>query len=290
MRSPFAALWAMLLLYGVARVLQLYSGVVPTLLIVIMHVTPPAAFGLIHASRIYRWKGGLVFADLSMGIGFVFESLSLRTGFPFGHYHFTEVMGPKVFEVPVLLALAYVGMGYVAWVLALIIGSQTEGRLEGARLVAVPMIASFIMAAWDLSQEPDWATVDKAWIWEDGGPYFGVPISNFVGWYLTAYVFYQLFAVYVGERDVPHQPAIYWRLPIMFYALSACGNLLLAIPATTAFQFGPNVADATGRMWKVSSILEACAVVSLFVMLPIAAWAGLQLERFQGHRNVGRVP
>jgi hypothetical protein len=29
----------------------------------------------------------------------------LRTGFPFGHYYFTDVMGPKIFQLPVLLLL-----------------------------------------------------------------------------------------------------------------------------------------------------------------------------------------
>ena len=30
-------------------------------------------------------------------------------------------MGPKLFDLPILLALAYVGMGYLSWILALVI-------------------------------------------------------------------------------------------------------------------------------------------------------------------------
>ena len=32
-----------------------------------------------------------------------YENLSLLTGFPFGHYHYTEALGPKLFLVPNLL-------------------------------------------------------------------------------------------------------------------------------------------------------------------------------------------
>jgi len=41
------------------------------------------------------------------------SNLGVRTGFPFGHYSFTNLMGPKLFAVPILLGLAYVGMAYM---------------------------------------------------------------------------------------------------------------------------------------------------------------------------------
>lgn len=270
-------LWGMLILYAAARLLQLASAVVPTLVIVILHVLPPAVFAVLHGSRIYRLQGGLAFAGICLATGSLFEILSLKTGFPFGHYYFTAVMGPKLFQLPVLLALAYVGMGYISWILALLITNSTFDSRSGRRLVIVPLIASFIMVAWDLSMEPEWATVDKAWVWTNGGPYFGVPISNFLGWYLTSCIFYQLFALFLRNRAPESQVPGHWRLPVLFYALSACGNLLLAIPTKTAISMPPIIKDAAGHLWIVSDIIGACALMSLFVMTPIAlvAWVGL---------------
>src|SRR5271156_2178621 len=89
----------LLVVYIVARILQLYTGRVPTLVIVTFHVLPPAAFALLHGKITYRWRGIVVFAGLSLGIATLLESLSLRTGFPFGHYYFTDVMGPKLFQL-----------------------------------------------------------------------------------------------------------------------------------------------------------------------------------------------
>src|SRR5258708_40003095 len=39
-------LWGMLLLYAIARISQLYADRLPTLLIVVLHVVPPALFAL----------------------------------------------------------------------------------------------------------------------------------------------------------------------------------------------------------------------------------------------------
>ena len=78
-------------------------------MVVSLHVLPPAVFAIVHGSLLYRLKGVLFFAFTCLGVAVIAEGLSLRTGFPFGHYHFTEVMGPKLFGLPLLLALAYSG-------------------------------------------------------------------------------------------------------------------------------------------------------------------------------------
>jgi uncharacterized membrane protein len=127
------------------------------------------------------------------------------------------------------------------------------------------------MVAWDLAMDPVWATILHAWIWVQGG-YFGVPLSTFAGWYLTVYVFFQLFAVYLGRDSVNPKPlpSSYWRLAVLFYAVSAAGNLLLLIPQTGVAV----VSDAAGAQWKVSHIVNACALVSIFIMggFVLLAW------------------
>ena len=61
----------------------------------------------------------------------------------------------------------------------------------------VPLIASFLMVARNLSSDPLLSTLRQAWIWRDGGSYFGVPVINFFSWYLTTYIFFQLFSFYL---------------------------------------------------------------------------------------------
>ena len=265
-------LWGMLLVYTIARICQLYAGRLPTLPIVVLHVVPAALFALAHGSVLYGAKGISVFAVFCLGFGTLAESVSLRTGFPFGHYYFTDAIGPKVLQLPVLLALAYLGIGYVAWILALLILGHVDKPIRGARVLTLPLLASLIMVAWDLSMEPTWATIDRAWIWRDGGAYFGVPASNFAGWFLTAYLYYQAFALYCRANPVPPAPPRqgFWLPAILIYAACALGNILILRLPTAP----PVVTDAVGKRWLTADILGTCVLVSLLAMAPFAllAW------------------
>jgi putative membrane protein len=264
-------LWALIALYAIARCLQPFPNHVPMLLIVALHVFPPALFALIHGAVSYRPRGIAVFVVLCLAVGNGFENLSVATGFPFGHYYFTDVMGPRILRVPILLGLAYVGMGYLSWMLARVMLGETGRPLAGSRMLILPLLASFVMVAWDLSMDPVWSTMVHAWIWIGGGAWFGVPVSNFLGWFLAVYVIYQLFALYLGDRllDSPG----YSRLPVIFYGISAAGNLLLLSTAGPAV-----VTDALGMPWKVGSIVGASALISIFVMgaFTLLAWARLR--------------
>jgi uncharacterized membrane protein len=238
-------LLALLFWFLVARILQLFAGTVPDLLIVTFHVIPPALFAVVHGARIYGSRAILIFTTLCLGVGTLFESVSLRTGFPFGYYRFTDLMGPKLFDLPILLALAYVGMGYLSWVLAVVILDCQNKPLSGRKIVVLPLAASFVMTAWDFSMDAVWADIDHAWVWRDGGSYYGVPTSNFFGWFLTVYIFYQLFALYLRNRATMPSSTSHWRLAIVFYAASAAGNLLVVAPSSMGGVF----VDAAGKHW-----------------------------------------
>ena len=260
----------LLLLYLVGRILQLFAGTVPNLIIVVFHVIPPALFAVIHGRRTYRSRGVFVFAGLCLGVGTISESIGLRTGFPFGHYRFTDLMGPQIFGLPILLVLAYVGMGYLSWVVGLALLGGENKPLSGKRIVLLPLMASIVMTAWDLSMEAVWADIDHAWVWRDGGSYYGVPISNFLGWLFTVYAFYQLFALYLRNREPIPASTDHWLLAILFYLLSAVGNLLLTVPSSLGNVF----VDATGKFWMISHILWTSHLVSIFLMIPLSlvAW------------------
>jgi putative membrane protein len=275
------ALWALLVLYAIARVLQVVPGRVPMLVVVALHVLPPIVFALIHGAMLYRTRGILTFFAICLVIGNIFENVGVYTGFPFGHYYFTERMGPKLFAVPILLGLAYLGMAYLSWTLARLILGNVRSPLAGFAVVTLPLVAAFIMVAWDFSQDPVWSTILHLWIWQDGGAYFGVPVSNFLGWYLTVYVFYQLFALFLRGRSAGPDPlpARYWHQAVLFYALSAAGNILLIIPRA-----GPSVvSDPTGAQWRVSDITGTCTLVSLFTMgtFALLAWARIAHQKVE---------
>jgi len=212
---------------------------------------------------------------ITVVVGGVFEYVGVRAGFPFGHYYFTDLMGPKLSGVPILLGLAYVGMGYLSWMLAVVIFGGIQSPISGSRVVTLPLLAAVIMVAWDLFLDPVWSTILHAWIWVDGGAYFGVPVTNFLGWYLTVYVIYQLFALFLKGRSIISIPPVchYWRQAVLFYAVSAAGNVLIALPNSASNV----VSDPSGVRWMVRNITATSALVSIFVMgaFALLAWARL---------------
>jgi uncharacterized membrane protein len=275
-RSEIALLWFTIFLYVVGRICQLYADRLPAILIMLLHVIPPAVFALVHGRTLYGTKGIATFTACCLGIGCIAESISLITGFPFGHYHFTAAMGPKLFNVPILLALAYLGIGYVSWILAVLILGYRDLPIRGTRLVSTPLLAGLIMLAWDIAMDPDWSTVDHIWVWHSGGAYFGVPLSNFGGWFLTAFLYYLAFALYCKMRPISSQPTsqVFWGLPILLYATCALGNLLILQQPMAP----PIVFDAAGKQWHTGDILVSCILISLLVMTPLALLAWLRLR------------
>ncbi len=278
-RAGNLALCSLLALYAAARFLPLFAESVPLAVIAALHIFPPLLFAWLHGALLLGRRAIVAFFLLFLVVGNSIENLGVATGFPFGHYYFTDHMGPKLFHVPILLGLAYLGMGYISWTLALLIlgNRNTKNRLARFRFVALPLMASFLMVAWDFSQDPVWSTIERCWIWPQGGAYFGVPISNFFGWYLTVYVFYQLFALYLRRSSTGLSPLStrHWQLAVLFYLVCAAGNLLLLFGAPPGGL--ATVTDPSGATWTVRDILVASALVSIFTMGAFAMFAWLCL-------------
>lgn len=262
--AVYLALWILILAFFAARMLEVFPCRVPIVAIIALNVLSSTIFALLHGALRYSVRGILAFFAIFLVLTGVVENLGVLTGFPFGTYYFTSVMGPKLFVVPLFLSLAYLGMAYVSWALACIILGGSRPSLEGVSVFAVPIVAGFLMVAWDLAMDPVWSTIVHTWVWKRGGAYFGVPVSNFLGWYFTNYVCYQVFAVYAWRRSLQSnpQPLGYWGMAVLFYAFCALGNVLLYV-ATTQDSL---VTDPTGAQWSVRGITGASALVSIFVM------------------------
>ena len=61
------------------------------------------AIATLHGLQRYSSKEFLIFFVIAFIVSNLYENLSILTGFPFGHYHYTEALGPKLFLVPNLL-------------------------------------------------------------------------------------------------------------------------------------------------------------------------------------------
>src|SRR2546421_10279164 len=175
-------LWVLVAVYAVAEFANpVLSFLIPFALTLLVLV----AFALIHGAIRYRWSGIVTFIVICVVVSNILENTSILTGFPFGHYHYTSgsALGPKLFLVPVLIAPAYFATGYLAWALSNVLVGDVRRESSALSTFAVPLIASFLMVVWDLCLDPGASTVRHTWIWEQGGGYFGVPLTNYLGWF-----------------------------------------------------------------------------------------------------------
>jgi len=67
--------------------------------------------------------------------------------------------------VPLLIAPAYFGCGYLAWSLAHVFVGVFGNKLRAEQIWRVPLVAAFVMVMWDLMMDPIAATVQKQWMW-----------------------------------------------------------------------------------------------------------------------------
>ena len=182
------------------------------------------AFVLIHGSRRYGWDNLFIFFGITFLISWSIESASIALEFPFGSYHYTELLGARIGAVPLAVLAAYFVAGYLAWTMGTMFLGELGTGIKRRNLFLVPAVASLIMVMWDFCLDPIKSTIEGAWVWEDGGAYFGVPVSNYFGWYLTMFTIYQLFSLYLyrvsaNERVV--QGRTYWYLvPVMYLGLA----------------------------------------------------------------------
>ena len=139
------------------------------------------------------------------------------------------------------------------------------------------MIGSAVMVMWDLTFDPTASTIKHFWIWEQGGGYFGVPLTNYVGWFFTVYVFLQLFALFLRFRragaDSLPLPASYYAQAVASYAVIG----VAAVLSYLVFTGNTVVTDAAGVVWQTRSITEAEAAVSIFTMIFVSVLSGVKM-------------
>jgi uncharacterized membrane protein len=261
-------LWALTWLFAafaVVKATAVFESV--RVLIPVISILVPTAFALIHGQRRLGTRTMMVFFVITFAISWAMESCSIATGFPFGHYHYTDTLGTKLGTVPLLIMPAYFSMCYVSWNLAHVLLDKFNQDADRLQILAVPVLAAFIMVMWDLCMDPLRATVKQAWLWHDGGSYFGVPFVNFMGWYLTVYLIFQVFALVqykyspTGSDYSDDGLRTGWMLNVAFYFAT-----FLEFVAIAALGADHPVTDPAGVVWSTRSMYESMGLVSIFTM------------------------
>ena len=222
-------IFALLILYGLlvlyATITLAAGGNVPGVIVPVSTLTG-FSFCLLHAGERMGWTKALLLLTFVFVVSLIFESLGVATGLVYGPYHYTEKLGPKFLGlVPYLIAIAWFMMIYPSFIVAewLIPAIWTGAR----RLLSVAVIGGLVMTAWDVVMDPIMAAA-KYWVWEVPGAFFGVPLQNYWGWWLTVFTTLVLYLLVTRNRPSDKE-AGFDRLAIAAFMITGYGNIINAL-------------------------------------------------------------
>ena len=161
------------------------------------------------------WKRTLAFIPVGYCLAWLSEFSSIHWGFPYGDYsyiHSTTGRELWVFGVPFMDSLSYVFLCYCSYSVSLFIMSPlavSSGRLDVLETPRIRrswealLLGAFLFMLLDIIIDPV-ALLGERWFlgkiygYRHPGFYFGIPISNFAGWFLVGAV--MIGALQLSER------------------------------------------------------------------------------------------
>lgn len=151
--------WVLAVVYiATVSIAVLNPSLRPGLMSVVVNLVLVAAAAA-HGLTRYRPADLLFFLGSVLIVANVTENTSILTGFPFGRYHYTAELGPKLFNVPIMIGVICAAAGYFAWTVGTAIVRVWRPRLRGSDVWIVPLAASVCMVAWDVSMDPIKSTI-----------------------------------------------------------------------------------------------------------------------------------
>lgn len=274
--SKSNVLWVLLIFTIALPIIDIFTNrmggflfALVSLLIIVM----PVVILFLHAIWMLGWRRGLLFIVLAGVTGFIFEVIGVNLNMFFGgeYYYSSEHFGPLLWQVPIVIALywaVFIYSGYsitnsfLAWIKK--VKPTVKDKLRFNSLLALffmVVIDAAIVVGLDLFMDP--ILVDSgAWTWVNGGDYFGVPIGNFIGWFVVVLIVTAIFRII--EYFWPQQK-------------SKLSQESLLIPV-----FGWGTICVVFFLAALEIQLPALAMIGLLVMMP---WILVSLFLFLLHRK-----
>jgi len=167
-----------------------------------------------HAWLTRGWAWALGYVAIAAGVGWGMEWVGVNTGFPFGSYAYSDTLGPTLLGVPVVVMLAWAMMAYPA-----LLAAQRISRTRAG----VVVFGAWILASWDLFLDPQMVG-EGHWTWASPDPGLpgvpGIPLTNYVGWVITAAIIMALLSRLPARRPTPD------GVPTLMLLWVYCSNVL----------------------------------------------------------------
>jgi uncharacterized membrane protein len=164
------------------------------------------------------WRRTAAFGVVVWPLAWLAEFSSTRTGIPFGLYQYTGVTRMAelyIADVPFMDSLSFTFLAYAAFCLARV---ALAHRMPSRTTLAVA--SGTLMMLLDVVIDPlavrgDRWFLGNIFFYPSGGLYFGVPLSNFIGWLVVGAAGIALYLAVVGApqgREPAPGVALYYAV------------------------------------------------------------------------------
>lgn len=191
-------------------------------------------FAIDHSRQHLGWGNTLSLFGLTFAVSLLFESLGVSSGWVYGGYSYTEHLGYKFLGlVPVIIPIAWFMVAYPSLIMAMRLVSPRANPI--AWRIQAAALGALIMTSWDLVLDP-LMVASEHWIWNSPGAYFGIPLQNFLGWWLTVFFAQFAFLSFSGfvPAALPATERFFERQAILVYAILGLGTVAAAIQSDLA--------------------------------------------------------
>ena len=177
----------------------------------LMHFMTPSvlvAIGLLAMFLTYEVNLRSMAAILSvLLLTFMAEAAGVNLGFPFGEYAYTQLLGPKLLDVPLAIPFVWLAILIPSW-------SAAERFLRYKHIVVASILATAADAVLEFAAD----SLDL-WHWKGGLP----TELNFISWFIVSYLALAILQAHAKEK------AAHWIVPhlliaqLLYFFLSDAG-------------------------------------------------------------------
>ncbi len=187
------------------------------------------------------WRDAAVVWALLGFLALAIETSAIVTGFPYGHFGYSELLGYRLFRLtPWTVFLAWTPLVLAAYVIARRLAAGSGQWAVRIFLVAVTLVL------FDLVLDPG-AVKIGFWRYEGGGAFYGVPLSNFAGWLFSGAIAGILLEIFFRIKK-PLLPAPAQAVSSTFFIIS----------------FWTFIAFFSGMYWPMAIGFAVIALLAMF--------------------------
>ena len=192
-----------------------------------------------NATHLMGASAALKFVLIAVTVGWFAEQMGVSRGWFFGSYTYTEVLGWRLGDVPMVIPLMWFALCYTAYIISHF--AVWQGPLPASTSLAwalfMAFLAAMVVTAYDLGADPYMVFVLEAWVMgKKDGWWFGETLQGFVGWVFVAWVILVSFHLSVRKSGLKMQRGFNkWHalLPFSIYGFSIVFQMLNGHPVET---------------------------------------------------------